>query len=170
MGVDLSPRAYPPLTRALAIGEPGSLLRRRPDVRAAERRLASVTANESVAAADLYPHISISGFLGLIAGRGGRLFDVPDSRAWAVTPALSWAAFDIGSARARLRGAEGATREYLAQFEQVVQLGSAAVGTLENDHGRCPSDERHRRERNDVAVPVLGVPVEGTPLGNAAHT
>ena len=120
VGVDLSPRPYPPLRRALAIGEPGSLLRRRPDVRAAERRLASVTANESVAAADLYPRISISGFLGLVAGRGGTLFDVSDSRAWAVTPALSWAAFDIGSARARLRGAEGATREYLAQFEQVV--------------------------------------------------
>ena len=57
---------------------------------------------------------------GLIAGRGSKLFEVSDSRAWAVTPALSWAAFDIGSARARLRGAEGATRESLAQFEQVV--------------------------------------------------
>jgi multidrug efflux system outer membrane protein len=119
LGVDLSPRAYPPLTTALAIGEPGSLLRRRPDVRAAERRLASATAREGVAAAELYPQISISGFLGLLAGRGS-LFNVSDSRAWAVTPALTWAAFDIGSARARLRGAEGATRETVAEFEQVV--------------------------------------------------
>jgi multidrug efflux system outer membrane protein len=67
----------------------------------------------------LYPQISISGFLGLIAGRGS-IFNLSDTRAWAVTPALSWAAFDIGSARARLRGAEGATRESVAQFEQVV--------------------------------------------------
>jgi outer membrane protein, multidrug efflux system len=119
LGVDLSPRPYPPLTRALAIGEPGSLLRRRPDVRAAERRLASATAIEGVAAAELYPQISISGFLGLIAGRGN-LFNVADTRAWAVTPALSWAAFDIGSARARLRGTEGATRESVAEFEQIV--------------------------------------------------
>jgi multidrug efflux system outer membrane protein len=103
----------------LAIGEPGSLLRRRPDVRAAERRLASATALEGVAAAELFPQISISGFLGLLAGRGS-LFNVSDSRAWAVTPALSWAAFDLGSARARLRGTEGATRESLAEFEQVV--------------------------------------------------
>ena len=43
-----------------------------------------------------------------------------DSRAWAVAPALSWAAFDLGSARARLRGVEGFTRESLAAFEQVV--------------------------------------------------
>jgi multidrug efflux system outer membrane protein len=120
LGVDLSPRQYPPLTRALAIGEPGSLLRRRPDVQAAERRLASATAVESVAAAELYPRITVSGFLGLIASRGGSLFDAADSRAWAVTPALSWAAFDLGSARARLRGAEGATRESTAEFELVV--------------------------------------------------
>ena len=120
LGVDLTPRAYPPLTKALAIGEPGSLLRRRPDVRAAERRLASATGREGVAAAELFPQISISGFLGLLAGRGSGFFTVSDSRAWAVTPALSWAAFDIGSARARLRGAEGATRESFAEFEQVV--------------------------------------------------
>jgi multidrug efflux system outer membrane protein len=117
---DLTPRAYPPLTKALAIGEPGSLLRRRPDVRAAERRLASATGRESVAAAELFPQISISGFLGLLAGRGSSFFNASESRAWAVTPALSWAAFDIGSARARLRGAEGATRESVAEYEQVV--------------------------------------------------
>ena len=119
LSADLSPRPYPTLARALAIGEPDTLLRRRPDVRAAERRLAAATANEAVAAADLYPRVTISGFLGLLAGRGN-LFNVADTRAWAVTPALSWAAFDLGSARARLRGVEGVTRESLAEFEQVV--------------------------------------------------
>ena len=119
LDVDLAPRPYPVLARALPIGEADTLLRRRPDVRAAERRLAATTASEAVAAAALYPRITISGFLGLLAGRGN-VFDVADTRAWAVTPALSWAAFDLGSARARLRGAEGATRESLAAFEQVV--------------------------------------------------
>ncbi|HYJ93534.1 MAG TPA: efflux transporter outer membrane subunit, partial [Vicinamibacterales bacterium] len=95
LAVDLTPRPYPTLAKALAIGEPDSLLRRRPDVRAAERRLAASTANEAVAAADLYPHITISGFLGLLAGRGN-LFNISDTRAWAVTPALNWAAFDLG--------------------------------------------------------------------------
>ena len=119
LGVDLSPRRYPPLTKALPIGDPASLLRRRPDVRAAERDLAAAFARESVVAADLYPRITITGFLGLLAGRGN-LFDVAATRAWAVTPALSWAAFDIGSVRARLRGAEAVTRESTAAFEQVV--------------------------------------------------
>ena len=106
------------LAKALAIGEPNSLLRHRPDVRAAERRLAASTANEAVAAADLYPHITIGGLLGLVAGRGNP-FDVVNTRAWAVTPALSWAAFDLGSARARLRGVEGVTRESVAEFEKI---------------------------------------------------
>jgi outer membrane protein, multidrug efflux system len=120
LGADLSPRAYPPLTKALAVGEPNTLLRRRPDVRAAERQLAAATAREGVAAADLYPRITITGFLGLLAGRGSSLFDVADSRAWAVSPAMSWAAFDIGSVRARLRGVEAATQEAAATFEVIV--------------------------------------------------
>jgi multidrug efflux system outer membrane protein len=118
-GIDLAPRAYPPIARALSIGEGESLLRRRPDVRAAERRLAAATAIESVAAADLYPRITLTGFLGFLAGRGS-LFGKSDSAAWAVTPALSWAGFDLASARARLRGAEASTREVVAAFEQTV--------------------------------------------------
>lgn len=121
LNVDLSPRTYPPLAKALPLGDPASLLRRRPDVRAAERRLAGATAREGIAAADLLPRITVSGFLGLLAGRGS-LFGKADSRAWAVTPALSWAAFDLGSARARLRGAKGSTQESLAAYEQAVLL------------------------------------------------
>jgi multidrug efflux system outer membrane protein len=126
--VDLSPRAYPPLGKSLAIGEPGSMLTRRPDVRAAERRLAAATGREGIAVADLYPRVTVTGFLGLLAGRGS-LFGTSDSKAWAVTPALAWAGFDFGSARARLRGAAAATRESAALYEQVVLL---AVEEVEN--------------------------------------
>ncbi len=118
LAVDLSPRAYPPLRRALAIGDADVNLRRRPDVRAAERRLAAATAREGVASAARFPRITLSGFLGLLAGRGN-LFGRSDSAAWAVAPALSWAAFDLGSVQAQLRGAEAGTREAVAAFEQV---------------------------------------------------
>ncbi len=119
LAVDVSPRPYAPLAKALPIGDPTALLRNRPDVRAAERRLAAATAREGVAAAELFPRVTISGFLGLLAGRGS-LFGSSDSRAWAVTPALQWAAFDLGSVRARLRGAEAGTRESLALYQQTV--------------------------------------------------
>jgi multidrug efflux system outer membrane protein len=119
LAVNLAPRPYPTLAKALPLGDPTTLLRNRPDVRAAERRLAAATAQESVAAADLFPRVTVSGVLGFLAGRGS-LFGKSDSRQWAVTPSLSWAAFDLGSARARLRGTEAVTRETLAIYEQTV--------------------------------------------------
>src|SRR5262249_41186820 len=88
---------------------------------AAERHLASVAASEGVAAAELYPRITVTGLLGLIAGRGN-MFGTSDSRALAVTPALQWSAFDLGSARARLRGAHAATAEALAGYGKAMLL------------------------------------------------
>lgn len=121
IGIDLSPRAYPALAKALPLGDTTSILSRRPDVQAAQQRLAAAAAREGMAAADLMPRVTVSGVLGLLAGRGN-VFGSADSRAWAVTPALSWAAFDLGSARARLRGAEAATKEALATYEHTVLL------------------------------------------------
>lgn len=128
LAVDLAPRAYPVLAKTIALGSPDQLLNRRPDVRAAERRLAATAASEGVAAADLYPRITISGVLGLLAGRG-HLFGTGDSRAWAVTPALQWSAFDLGSARARLRGAHAVTQEALAAYEKTMLLALEETAT-----------------------------------------
>jgi multidrug efflux system outer membrane protein len=126
LSADLSPRAYPAIGRALSIGPAGEILQRRPDVRAAERRLAAATGREGVAAADLYPRVTVTGFLGLLAGRGN-LFGRSDSAAWSVTPALSWAGLDLVSARARLHGSEAATREASAEYEQVILRGLEEV-------------------------------------------
>jgi multidrug efflux system outer membrane protein len=121
LAIDLAPRPYPILAKTIALGAPEELLKRRPDVRAAERRLAAAAARQGVATAELYPRITITGMLGLLAGRGN-MFVSTDSRAWAVTPALQWSAFDLGSARARLRGAEASTREALAEYEKAMLL------------------------------------------------
>jgi multidrug efflux system outer membrane protein len=126
--IDLAPRAYPVLAKTIALGPPEELLNRRPDVRSAERHLASVAAAEGVATADLYPRITITGLLGLLAGRGS-LFGTSDSRAWAVTPALQWSAFDIGSARARVRGAHAATDEALADYEKAMLVALEETDT-----------------------------------------
>jgi outer membrane protein, multidrug efflux system len=119
--VDLSARPLPAIAKALPIGDPGELLRRRPDVQAAERQLAAATAQIGVATADLFPRVSLSGFLGFTAGRGSQLGSSA-ARAWVVAPRISWAAFDLGSVRARLRGAEAEADGALAQYEQQVLL------------------------------------------------
>ncbi|VXD00503.1 RND efflux system outer membrane lipoprotein [Pseudomonas sp. 8Z] len=119
--VDLAPKPLPAIAKALPIGNPAELLRRRPDVQAAERQLAAATAEVGVATADLFPRVSLSGFLGFTAGRGSQL-GASAARAWAVSPTMSWAAFDLGSVRARLRGAEAEADGALAQYEQQILL------------------------------------------------
>lgn len=107
------------LTEPLAIGEPESLMRRRPDIRAAERNLAAATARIGVATADLFPRLSISGFVGFITGEASQLGESA-SEAWSITPTLSWAALDLGSVRARLRATEARADGALAFYEQTV--------------------------------------------------
>ncbi|MDP3978926.1 MAG: TolC family protein [Pseudomonas sp.] len=119
--VDLSAQPLPAIAKALPIGDPAELLRRRPDIRAAERQLAAATASIGLATADLFPRVSLSGFLGFTAGRGSQLGSSA-ARAWGVAPSITWAAFDLGSVRARLRGAEAEADGALANYEQQVLL------------------------------------------------
>ncbi|QLF94940.1 TolC family protein [Pseudomonas sp. ABC1] len=135
LGVDLSARPLPAIAKALPIGDPSELLRRRPDVRAAEHRLAAATADIGVATADLFPRVSLSGFLGFTAGRGSQL-GAADARAWSVAPSISWAAFDLGSVRARLRGAEADADGALAQYEQQVLLALEETDNAFSDYGK----------------------------------
>ncbi|WP_175254043.1 efflux transporter outer membrane subunit [Pseudomonas sp. BMW13] len=119
--IDLTAKPLPVIAKALPIGNPADLLRRRPDIRAAERQLAAATAEVGVATADLFPRVSLSGFLGFTAGRGSQL-GASAARAWGVAPSITWAAFDLGSVRARLRGAEAEADGALSQYEQQVLL------------------------------------------------
>ncbi|TDF82421.1 efflux transporter outer membrane subunit [Pseudomonas sp. H9] len=121
LSVDLAPAQLPAIAKALPVGDPGELLKRRPDIRSAERQLAAATANVGVATADLFPRVSLSGFLGFTAARGSQLGSSA-AQAWALGPSITWAAFDLGSVRARLRGANADAEGALANYEQQVLL------------------------------------------------
>jgi len=113
----------PTYAKALPIGDPTQLLRRRPDVRAAERQLAAAVARVGVATSDLFPRVSIDGFVGFLSGDFSHFFSTSsgtDARAWSVTPNLSWAALDLGSVRARLRASKAQSDEAAANYEKVV--------------------------------------------------
>lgn len=117
----LQPRDVPPYMRPLPIGDPSGLLRMRPDVRAAERRLAAATANVGVATADLFPRINLNGFIGFLSLDGTGLLG-GGNKAWSLTPTMSWAAFDLGSVRARLRATEAQADGVAAEYEKTVLL------------------------------------------------
>jgi multidrug efflux system outer membrane protein len=119
LSADLSPRTYAPIDKAIPIGDAAELLRRRPDVRAAERRLSASTERQGVAVAELFPEVSVSSFVGFLAGRGS-LFFTGSSFATTISPTVTWSAFDIGRARARVRGANAATDEALVIYNDTV--------------------------------------------------
>ncbi|MED5546453.1 MAG: efflux transporter outer membrane subunit [Pseudomonadota bacterium] len=131
-------RALPKLDRPLPIGDGASLLARRPDVRAAERTLASATAGIGVAEADLYPHIAIGGG----GGTFGLLADVGKAMAghWSIGSMLSWV-FPTRQQRARVTLAKAGADKALADFDGAV-LGAlreteTALSSYREAHNRA---------------------------------
>lgn len=108
----------PELKQPVAVVDGENYLRYRADVASSERLLAARTAQIGVATADLYPNISVRGFLGFLSGPGLTLNN--DTQSWSVAPTLSWQAADLGSVKARIRQAEASSQMALAQFEQQV--------------------------------------------------
>jgi len=108
----------PVLTAAIPVGDGAALLRRRPDIRQAERTLAASTARIGVATAELYPQIS----LGLTAGSTGALSGFGDGNTfrYSLGPLISWSLPSTGTARMHIAQAEAGTAASLARFDGVV--------------------------------------------------
>lgn len=109
----------PALPEVLTVGSPADLLRRRPDIRVAERTLAADTAQIGVAVADLFPHVTFIGNTGYAAHREGDLGD-SGTKAYLIAPRITWAAFDLGRIRAQIAGTRARAEGSLARYEQTV--------------------------------------------------
>ena len=107
-------------------GLPSSLLERRPDIAAAERRMASANAQIGVAKAAFFPTIRFNGLAGLQSVDAGTLFSWP-SRLWAVGPSLTLPLFDGYQHSAALRQARSAYEQTVAQYRQTVLAAFADV-------------------------------------------
>jgi multidrug efflux system outer membrane protein len=115
----LAPQPMPELPALNSIGTPEQLLRRRPDIRAAEQRLAGATARIGVAVGDLFPKVTLTGSFGYVAPTFGE-FGQRDAKSYSVGPGISWAAFDLGRVRARISSARAQTDAALATYEGAV--------------------------------------------------
>jgi len=105
---------------------PSSLLERRPDIAAAERRMASANAGIGVAKAAYFPTIRFNGLAGLQSIDAGTLFDWP-SRVWAVGPSLSLPLFEGGQRKARLQASKAYYEESIARYRESVLKAFAEV-------------------------------------------
>ncbi|GFE77576.1 MULTISPECIES: efflux transporter outer membrane subunit [Sphingomonadaceae] len=114
-----TPAPIPMIPGTVAIGDPAAMLRRRPDIRAAERQLAASNAQIGVNVARQFPSVSIMGIIGL---GGPNIADViePDSVAGLLLPRISWSFLDFGRNRARVEQAVADRDEAEAQYRKAV--------------------------------------------------
>ncbi|MFC5439168.1 efflux transporter outer membrane subunit [Rhodanobacter ginsenosidimutans] len=118
----------------IPVGQRADLLRRRPDVRAAERRLAARSADIGVATAELFPKLSIGASGGFQALDASQLFESASQR-FSIVPLISWRVFDGGRVRAEIRASEAREQQAALAYEKTVL---AALGDAE----RALSDYR----------------------------
>lgn len=109
----------PALRQPLPVGDGAALIRRRPDIRQAERHIAAATADIGVATADLYPSISLGASAGTTSRSVGHLLDSSAVR-FSIGPVLSWRFPNVRVARARIEQASAVQRGVLASFDGVV--------------------------------------------------
>ncbi len=102
------------------VGLPGELLRRRPDVRAAERAAQVASARIGVAVAELYPSFFLTGAAGLQSSDFASLFSA-ESLAWSIGPSVRWPIFRGGSLRARVDAAEARHARAILAHQRAVQ-------------------------------------------------
>ena len=116
-----APKPLPALapTALGSIGSPENLLRRRPDIAAAEAQLDAAAARIGVARAQLFPSVRLAGALGL---NGSRVSSLSDSNAvfWNLGASLVWTLFDGGALRARLASATAGGDAAVASYEKTV--------------------------------------------------
>lgn len=119
---DLEPvQPSPTLPQLTAIGTPEALLRRRPDIRVAERQLAAATARIGIAVGDLFPRVSFIGSAGYNAGNTTDLGNA-GSETYTFGPSISWAALDLGRVRSRIGVANAQADAALAAYQSTVLL------------------------------------------------
>ena len=122
----LQPQPIPNAPERVAVGIPAELLRRRPDIRAVERRIASQTALIGAAEGELYPQFSITGTFGLEAGDFSALW-TKGAIAAGVTPGMTWHILNFGRYRSNVWVQESLQRQYIWEYQQAVLQAAEEV-------------------------------------------
>ncbi len=139
-----TPSAIPAPRHALPAGVPADILRRRPDVRAAERRLAQATAKFGAAQAALYPDLSLSGSLSTAASHPGDLLRA-SSVSWSYGPSVSLPILDGGKLTAERDATQAQRDEYLAAWR------SSVLTALEDVENALVSLAKERARERELA-------------------
>lgn len=137
--------SLPEILPVIPVDSPGEVLRRRPDIAAAERRLAAATARIGVATADLFPRFTLSGLLGSVAADTSDLFTA-SAETRRVALGIDWTFLNQGRVRARIEAAGAESREALANYQQTV------LEALEETETRLVRYQRAQERENRLSL------------------
>lgn len=146
--------APPRVPGPLPVGDGAALLRRRPDIRQAERGLAEATARIGVAMADLYPKVTL-GLSAASAGPGSD-FGGRDTFSWSLGPLITWTIPNTGIAQARVAQAEAATRAAAARFDTTVLTALRETETALNAYARELDRRANLQAARDASAEAAG--------------
>jgi NodT family efflux transporter outer membrane factor (OMF) lipoprotein len=120
LDAELASRApLPALPETVSIGDPATMLQQRPDIRAAERRLASSNAQIGEHIADYFPKVSLLGDIGFSATDPGHLLR-KENFSWLTVPYLQWNILDFGRTAANVDAAKASRDEAEARYRKSV--------------------------------------------------
>jgi multidrug efflux system outer membrane protein len=137
-----APQALPSLPATLAADTPADVLRRRPDIAAAEQRLHAATARIGVATAEFFPRLTLSGLLGVQSFDADTLGD-SGSGTRLVALGIDWSFLDVGRVRARIAAADADARGALASYEQTVLRALEDAENALVRHARTRQEDAH---------------------------
>ena len=140
------PGMIPALPAAVGAGLPIDLLRRRPDIREAERQLAGATARIGVATANLFPHLAVTGAIGW---QDFAAHNAISPEIWAAGPSAAWSLLDFGTLDALVDVADLRAREYLLNYKQTILHAVQQVDTDIDDYA---AEQDSLRQLNEALV------------------
>ncbi|RFU49800.1 efflux transporter outer membrane subunit [Paraburkholderia sp. DHOC27] len=132
----------PVMPETVAVGDPSTMLQQRPDIRAAERRLASSNAQIGEHVADFFPKVTLLGDIGFSASDPGHLIR-KNNFSWITAPYLQWNVFDFGRTLGSVHAAEASRDEAEARYTKAV------LGALQDANS---SLSRYGHQRDHVVT------------------
>jgi len=144
------------IAQPIPVGDGRALLARRPDVRAAERRLGADTARIGVATSDLYPHISLGASIGSTGPNIADVFGGGPLR-WLLGPLISWAFPNQEAARARIAGAKADAQASLATFDGSILLALQETETALSTYGHALDRRTALQAARDEAAKAAAI-------------
>lgn len=154
---------------AIPAGIPSTLLQRRPDIAAAERRAASASAQIGVQKAAWFPSLTITSSYGFSGTQLGKLFDAPSS-VWSAGAAVAQTLFDAGATRARVSEARAAYDQSVAEYRQTVLAAFQDVEDQLAAQRQLAIEQGHRVQSAEAAQAAATMVLNQYKAGQVAYT